>query len=31
VREAADWVAPPAAQAGVAAAVRRFVLDAAGE
>lgn len=31
VREAADWVAPPAAQAGVAAAVRRFVLDAGGE
>lgn len=30
VRAAADWVAPPAAQAAVAAAVRRFVLDTAG-
>jgi hydroxymethylpyrimidine pyrophosphatase-like HAD family hydrolase len=30
VRAAADWVAPPAGECGVAAAVRRFVLDGAG-
>jgi hydroxymethylpyrimidine pyrophosphatase-like HAD family hydrolase len=28
VKAAADWVAPDAADAGVAAAVRRFVLEA---